>query len=279
MIYLIYGWTKKSIRMVAPDRQTDLLEWKLNKDRIVLFLQAIPIYPIKISYIVCDITVSVMKKGQELVDEILSLPYAIQVIEAVHERLDAEQVLRQKFYDEVSESDKAEFIQGQVILHPPVKKVHNEVSIALLQLLNVYVKKYQLGFVGHEKIMISLTRNDYEPDICFFNLEKSQYFTPDQMLFPSPDLVVEVLSHSTEARDRGIKFQDYEAHGITEYWIIDPDSQTLEQYRLNKKKRYELKLKAQEGTLNCESLPGFDIEIVAIFDEGKHMEALKKLLK
>ena len=70
--------------------------------------------------------------------------------------------------------------------------------------------------------MISLTRNDYEPDICYFNKEKSQHFTDDQLLFPAPDLVVEVLSKSTEQTDRTIKFKDYENHNVLEYWIIHP---------------------------------------------------------
>ena len=69
--------------------------------------------------------------------------------------------------------------------------------------------------------MITLTRNDYEPDICFFRKDKSDNFTEDQVLFPAPDLVIEVLSDSTEKRDRGVKFKDYQAHKIEEYWIID----------------------------------------------------------
>ncbi len=43
-----------------------------------------------------------------------------------------------------------------------------------------------------------------------------------QSKFPAPDLIVEVLSESTEANDRGIKFEDYAAHGVVEYWIVDP---------------------------------------------------------
>jgi len=34
------------------------------------------------------------------------------------------------------------------------------------------VEKNNLGFIGHEKILIALTRNDYEPDICYFGASK-----------------------------------------------------------------------------------------------------------
>ncbi len=48
----------------------------------------------------------------------------------------------------------------------------------------------------------------------------------------APDLVVEVLSLSTEARDRGIKKDAYEAAGVREYWIVDPDDKAVEVYIL-----------------------------------------------
>ena len=52
------------------------------------------------------------------------------------------------------------------------------------------------------------------------------------MKLPPPDFVVEVLSPSTERHDRNVKFEDYGAHGITEYWIVDPVAQVVEQYAL-----------------------------------------------
>ena len=51
------------------------------------------------------------------------------------------------------------------------------------------------------------------------------------MRFPAPDLVVEVLSVSTVVIDCGVAFEDYAAHGVGGYWMIDPDTKTVEQYR------------------------------------------------
>ena len=55
---------------------------------------------------------------------------------------------------------------------------------------------------------------------AFFKNEKAKKFTTAQIIFPSPDLIIEVISKSTEKNDRGTKFEDYEAHAIEEYWII-----------------------------------------------------------
>ena len=145
-------------------------------------------------------------------------------------------------------------------------------------MLDTYVTTNHLGWVGFEKVMISLTRNDYEPDICFFAAETAATFYPEQMRFPAPDLVVEVLSALTAAIDRGVKFEDYAAHGVGEYWIIDPDTETVEQYRLTGE-RFELAIKAQTGELRSFTVPGFVIPVRAIFDEQVNQATLRQLLQ
>jgi Uma2 family endonuclease len=51
-------------------------------------------------------------------------------------------------------------------------------------------------------------------------------------IFGAPDLVVEVLSPSTAKNDRGYKKSVYESYGVKEYWIVDPESRSLEVYLL-----------------------------------------------
>jgi Uma2 family endonuclease len=210
------------------------------------------------------------------VENILKSPQAYQIIQEVQAILHQEEAKRRKFHNDITEEIKAEFINGEVIVHSPVKKRHNEVTGRLYLLMKVFVQKHQLGFVGIEKIMIRLLRNDYEPDICFFKTEKSKDFTEDQALFPAPDLVVEVLSESTEERDRGIKQEDYEAHQVGEYWLIDPEKQFVEQYQLINQK-YELIFKAQTGILKSVVLDNFEVPIQAIFDEAINLQTLAKL--
>jgi Uma2 family endonuclease len=189
----------------------------------------------------------------------------------------AEQKKRAYFYEIVTEYQKAEFIQGEIIVHSPVKLKHNAASLNLATLLKTYVQRHNLGHIGHEKLLISLARNDYEPDICYFSVEKSRAFTPDQMKFPAPDFIAEVLSESTAANDRGVKFVDYALHGVAEYWIVDPDQETIEQY-LRKESSYVLALKVKNGSIASEAIAGFEIPVRAVFDTGEQMAALKAML-
>lgn len=52
----------------------------------------------------------------------------------------------------------------------------------------------------------------------------------------APDLVVEVLSPGTEKRDRGYKKDLYEKSGVREYWLVEPETKTVEVYLLKEKK-------------------------------------------
>ncbi|MCD9185362.1 MAG: Uma2 family endonuclease [Pyrinomonadaceae bacterium] len=211
------------------------------------------------------------------VNQILEMPNAALLAERLQNALQAEQENRRHFYEIIEEDKKMEFINGEIIFQSPAKLRHTNSIKLLTNLLSNFVIKNDLGFVGSEKMLISLTRNDYEPDICFFEKAKSNSFKSDQMQFPAPDLAVEVLSPSTEKFDREIKFQDYAAHGIREYWIIDPENEFIEQYFLQTEE-YELLLKAKDGTIESIVLPEFKIQIRAVFDEKLNLEELKRLI-
>ena len=217
------------------------------------------------------------EKYDEHIAAILDSPAAPALSAQLQSALEAERQRRLEFYRDIDDELKAEFINGEVIIHSPVKKEHTDAVGFLFQLLNPFVRLAKLGYVGYEKVMSAFQRNDYEPDVVFFNREKSDHFQKGQWKYPVPDFVVEVVSDSTENRDRGIKFQDYEMQGVREYWIIDPVEETIEQYLL-KEGKYRLHLKAGRGPIESQVIAGFVIDIRAVFEEGANLEALRKIV-
>ncbi len=214
------------------------------------------------------------------VNRIMEDPRAVRIIQEAMEQLSEEQKRRLKFYEEITEDDKAEFINGEVLYHSPVMKAHNDVTGNLYMLIRNFVSLNKLGFVGIEKILTRFTRNDYEPDICYFHPEKAVHFKPDQLLFPVPDFVAEVLSKSspkTIYHDTVTKFKDYEAHGVSEYWIIDPHEETVAQYRLVNQ-TYELQPPGENDMLHSSAIPGFSIPVRAIFDRDVNFLVTRSLL-
>jgi Uma2 family endonuclease len=215
--------------------------------------------------------------ADQALEQLLRSPRLPEALRRLQAAARAEAKRRRYFYDVVTEQQKAEFINGEIIVHSPVKYQHNQASFRLATLLSAYVQRRGLGSVGHEKLLVTLTRNDYEPDICFFGQAKAGAFTPSQSKFPAPDLIVEVLSDSTETVDRGIKFEDYAAHGVGEYWIVDPVADTIEQYLLQEGV-YQLAVKVKTGTIASSVVVGFEIPVRAVFDGAEQLVALQAIL-
>ena len=183
---------------------------------------------------------------------------------------------REAFYDWVTEDSRAEFINGEVIVQSPAKDRHTESCANLTTLLKTYVDMHDLGIVRPETALISLRRNDYLPDICFFGNEKATGISAEQMKYPPPDLIIKVLSPSTEKTDRTIKFADYAEHGVWEYWLVDPQEEAVEQYLLQDG-RYVLQVKLRTGEIESDVVVGFAIAVEAIFDRKRKNQALMKL--
>lgn len=208
-----------------------------------------------------------------VLEPLLHSPKLFDYYQQLRDAVVREQQYRQEFYATMTEQEKIEFINGEIIRQSPVKIEHERVSGRIYVVLYVYATHHQLGYAGHEKMLVSLTRNDYEPDICYWGRAKADTFKAEQMHFPAPDLIVEVLSPSTEKTDRETKFADYGAHGVQEYWIIDPGLEVVEQYVLQGE-QYTLIQKTDSGVLRSQALTGLHLSVPAIFDEQAHLHLL-----
>jgi Uma2 family endonuclease len=208
---------------------------------------------------------------------LLESPALPELIHEAKVAWDREQKLREKFRADITPEQKWEFIQGEVVMHSPALNRHLLATQRLFKVLDAYVTTRGCGEVRVEKAMTVFPRNDYEPDVVFFGLAKVALIDADTLRFPIPDLAVEVLSPSTEARDRGIKFQDYALHGVAEYWIVDPVAETVEAHRLADGV-YPPASRQAAGVLASEAVPGFEIPIRAIFDEAENLAALRRML-
>lgn len=212
-----------------------------------------------------------------LIAPIIHSPQLTEIAQLIQQKLDDERRLRNKFYEDMTPELKIEFIDGEVVLHSPARLVHLEVTGWIHTLLHTFVSVHRLGKIVSEKCLVVFPRNDYEPDVVYFGPEKASKLQAETMKFPIPDLVVEVLSESTEQRDRGVKFEDFEAHGVLEYWIVDAEAQFVEQYvRLGE--TLSLKMKSSTGELASEAIPGFTVSVRAFFEAGENLASLRAIV-
>ena len=207
----------------------------------------------------------------------LDSPVLPELIQEAQRAMGREHRRREQFYAEITPEKKWELIQGEIVMHSPALSRHLVATKQLYDLMSAFVRVHNLGVVHIKKAMTSFPRNDYEPDAMFFGTAKSALIGPDTLRFPIPDLIVEVLSPSTEKRDRGVKFEDYALHGVEEYWIVDTITETVELHRLEGD-CYPSAPRQTDGELASDVIPGFTIPLRAIFDEKANLAALREIL-
>ena len=122
-----------------------------------------------------------------------------------------------------------ELIDGELIVSPAPIPEHQNISVELIILLRGLIPN---GKLYHAPIDVYFDEaNSVQPDIVWV-AENSQCFIGDKRLEGGPDLVIEILSPSTARRDKNKKFLLYQKHGVREYWLVDPQAQYIEVWRL-----------------------------------------------
>jgi Uma2 family endonuclease len=102
----------------------------------------------------------------------------------------------------------------------------------LLHRLIGFAKEHDLGRVFTGPLDVLFDEGDYmEPDVLFVRKDRAHTIT-DRGVEGPPDLVAEVMSPSTAARDRRVKRDRYEHFGVPEYWVVDPEARTVEVWKL-----------------------------------------------
>lgn len=110
---------------------------------------------------------------------------------------------------------------------------HQQISINLSLLLQQYVKNHRLGKILYSPVDVILGHGDgrevVQPDLVYIAANHLDIVKLQGIEGP-PDLVVEILSPATAERDRGYKLKMYARYGVPEYWIVDPDTRTIDVY-------------------------------------------------
>ncbi len=156
-------------------------------------------------------------------------------------------------------------VRGEPMPSPSPSRIHQELSKRIELALIQAVETKKLGRVYDAPLDVELAGDTvYQPDLLVVlnaHIERMQR----THIKGAPDLIVEVLSRSTAKLDLVDKRYDYAAAGVSEYWIIDPETQTVEIYALESG-ALSLKLTAREsGTVTSIVLPHLSIDLTQLF--------------
>ena len=172
--------------------------------------------------------------------------------------------------------DRREWKDGQIIEMDPVNEEHDATTRFLDRVMGTYAESTDSGRVMGENYPERLNEESTRmPDVSFFrrdSLGKLRRTYSEG----GADLVIEVVSPESRGRDRGDKYFEYEAAGILEYWLVDPERRQAEFYRLQEE-RYQTVSPDVEGRVYSEALPGFFIRVDWLWNRPRVLDALREL--
>ena len=158
-----------------------------------------------------------------------------------------------------------EIIEGDLSMTPAPSPRHQAVQLRLGSLLLAFLDKHSLGRVFVSPIDLVLSMVDVvQPDLLFVSQSRLNIIA-EKNIVGIPNLIIEILSSSSITRDQKEKLNLYQRYGLPEYWIVDPDSQTVEVYlsAANRLEKVEtLKLDKQ---LHSRQIPGLVLALTEIF--------------
>ena len=126
-----------------------------------------------------------------------------------------------------------EIIGGEKVMAPAVNLNHSEIIARIHFCFASYFVKHKNGYAYTDNINVRFSDTDmFIPDLSVVMKDREQILAGRKKIIGAPDMVVEVLSKSTQKKDRTVKKDTYEAYGVREYWIVDPFSKSVSVYLL-----------------------------------------------
>jgi Uma2 family endonuclease len=189
----------------------------------------------------------------------------------------AERMTAAEFWEQAPDDRKAELINGVMVMAPPPLDIHEKLFGFLFSLMREYVEERDLGEVRGSRTGVELAPDHvYEPDILFIARDRLDIIQRHGLV-GAPDFVIEILSASTAAYDRGDKLRTYERAGVRELWLIDPYGPAGTEFYHLEQQRYLPVMPDAHGILRSNALPDFWIMATWLWPQGRFITVRQAL--
>lgn len=142
-------------------------------------------------------------------------------------------------YLQLPEGAPHQLLKGELVMSPAPKRIHQKVSGAVYRLMANWCIEKKLGEVYYAPFDVYLDEeNVVQPDISFFSNNRLSVLS-ERGAEAAPDLIVELLSSFNAYYDLRYKLDLYEKFGVAEYFIVDPEDDTVIAYKLENGKYKE----------------------------------------
>ncbi len=163
------------------------------------------------------------------------------------------------------EDKRYEILDGDLYVVAAPTTRHQRISRRIEFALSLYARRTDAGEMFHAPYDVILSEeNVAQPDILFVRKERSGVIT-ELNLQGAPDLAVEILSPGTRKKDLEIKKKIYARYGVQEYWVVDPDADTVEILILGDTGYASAGVYDRTQRLSSALLPDLSLELSDIF--------------
>ncbi|MBI4535743.1 MAG: Uma2 family endonuclease [Ignavibacteriae bacterium] len=168
-------------------------------------------------------------------------------------------------YDDIltlgESNQRIELFDGEVIMSAMPSAKHQLIATELSFQLKRWSKRTKAGVVFGSPVDVVLSAHIVlQPDLAFITNDRL-HINDGNKLNASPDLAVEILSESTEERDRTFKFREYARGGAKEYWLVSPEKGEVEVYQNSEKGFQHLRTFSRNEVLNAPLFPEVNINL------------------
>ncbi len=171
-------------------------------------------------------------------------------------------------YQQLPEGAPYELIHGHLVMSPSPTVQHQDLVLFLASALRDFAHAGPGGKVSIAPMDVRLADDTVvQPDVLYVGPDRADRIG-EQEIDGAPTLIVEVASPSTSHLDAFDKKQLYEAHGVREYWIVDPDTKTLEIYVPGEDGYTLHQRRVGTGRVASRLFEAFSVELAALFSEA-----------
>ena len=168
-------------------------------------------------------------------------------------------------YMTTPDDKRYQLLDGDLILAPSPTTRHQRILARLFPLLYEFVTSNELGEVFLAPYDVIFANEDVaQPDLLFVSNARSDIIT-EANIQGAPDLVVEILSPGTARYDRGYKLTLYGRHGVREYWLVDPEAESVEVLTLGETGLAPTATYRRGDTLASPWLAGLALDLAPVF--------------
>lgn len=172
------------------------------------------------------------------------------------------------------EKDRIEIINGEAVMMSPPSRIHQKISGELFRQLANYLEGKKCE-VYPAPFGVRLFEQDgdtpedvdtvVEPDI---SVVCDQNKLDDHGCKGAPDLIIEILSPSTQRHDRLVKLGLYQRAGVREYWTVNPADRTVQVMLRDDNGVLQLhEVYGRDSVAKVNALEGCFIELAKVFSE------------